>query len=122
MTEKEGRRGFLKLLVLALLVEKDRHGYEIISEIAKLTKGQWKPTSGSLYPLLTQLERKGFIVSREEIEKGRRRKVYRITDKGIEKLLRMYETVEEIIVNVVRFLRSIRDKLRRYKYDEFVCY
>lgn len=69
---RRGRRprGDIRLAVLALLAERPRHGYEIIHEVAERTDGAWRPSPGSVYPTLQQLEDEG-LVGTEETE-GRR--------------------------------------------------
>jgi DNA-binding PadR family transcriptional regulator len=52
-------RGLLKFLVLKMISKKPMSGVEIVEEIEKQT-GSWKPSSGSIYPLLSSLHEKGF--------------------------------------------------------------
>jgi DNA-binding PadR family transcriptional regulator len=75
---RRGGRGRLRASVLALLAEQPRHGYEIILELAERSGGLWKPSPGSVYPLLQQLQDEGLVSSREE--DGRR--VYSLTEQG----------------------------------------
>lgn len=63
-------RGDIRLAVLALLSEQPRHGYEIIQEIAERTSGAWRPSPGSVYPSIQQLEDEGLV--RTEEAEGRR--------------------------------------------------
>ncbi len=63
-------RGDIRLAVLALLAEQPRHGYEIIQEITERTSGGWRPSPGSVYPTLAQLEDEGLV--RTEEAEGRR--------------------------------------------------
>lgn len=73
-------RGLEKPLILWLLSQKPRHGYEIIKEIKRLTGKKLKP--GTLYPLLHWLEAEGFIVGRW-IKRGQRDlRCYHLTKKG----------------------------------------
>jgi DNA-binding PadR family transcriptional regulator len=69
------RRGILKFLVLKLLAELPRHGYDLIREARE--KG-WGGGAGSVYPLLAALEGAGLIAGREEGD----RRTYEITEKG----------------------------------------
>jgi DNA-binding PadR family transcriptional regulator len=64
--------------VLALLAEQPMHGYQIIQEIGQRSGGAWKPSPGSVYPTLQQLEDEG-LVRAQELD-GRR--VYRLTEDG----------------------------------------
>jgi len=73
-------KGFLRYFVLRLLSERPMSGSEIISEIRKRTDGRWKPSSGSLYPLLAWLQDKGYTKEVPEQEAGIKR--YTLTDQG----------------------------------------
>ena len=71
-------RGDVRSALLALLAEQPMHGYQMIQEIGKRSGGAWKPSPGSVYPTLQQLEDEGLIRA-QELD-GRR--VYRLTDDG----------------------------------------
>jgi len=72
------RRGAVRASVLRMLGERPMHGYEIIAEFEERTGGRWKPSPGSVYPTLAQLEEEGLVSSVEE--EGRKR--YAVTDAG----------------------------------------
>jgi DNA-binding PadR family transcriptional regulator len=72
------RRAFLKYIVLTVISKESTHGYEIIKTIETCSKGRWKPSTGSIYPILDYLVSEGFVMS-EEID---RKKVYTITPEG----------------------------------------
>ena len=72
------RRGDIRLAVLTLLAEQPMHGYQIITELTERSGGMWRPSPGSVYPALQQLEDEG-LVSVSERE-GRR--TYVLTDAG----------------------------------------
>ena len=71
-------RGDIRLAVLALLAEQPRHGYEIIQEIAERSGGRWRPSPGSVYPTISQLEDEGLVL----VEKAEGRRVCRLTEAG----------------------------------------
>lgn len=71
-------RGDIRTAVLALLAEEPMHGYQMIQEIGRRSGGSWKPSPGSVYPTLQQLEDEGLV--RAEDQEGRR--VFRLTDEG----------------------------------------
>jgi len=71
-----------KLFVLLLLSESDMHGYEIITEFMKRIKKKLSP--GQIYPLLKSMMNKGFVQVYEEYQGKRRRKIYRLSQKGKE--------------------------------------
>jgi DNA-binding PadR family transcriptional regulator len=73
-----GRRANVRAAVLALLLERPMHGYEMIQELENRTGGVWRPSPGSVYPTLQMLEDEGLIVS--ETSGGRRR--FTLTDEG----------------------------------------
>ena len=71
-------RGDLKYVILDLLTDKSRHGYEIIRELEDRFHGFYTPSAGSVYPTLQLLEDIGYVKSAEQDGK----KVYSITDGG----------------------------------------
>ena len=73
-----GRRASIRPAILALLLERPMHGYEMIQELERRTGGIWRPSPGSVYPMLQLLEDGGLIVAEES--EGRRR--FRLTDAG----------------------------------------
>lgn len=72
------RRGAIKGGVLRLLSERPMHGYELISEFEERSGGRWRPSPGSVYPLLAQLEDEGLVRS---IDDGGRKR-FELTDEG----------------------------------------
>jgi DNA-binding PadR family transcriptional regulator len=75
-------RGLLRFIVLKFLAEKPMSGTEIVGKIERETGGKWKPSPGSIYPLLSGLQVKGFTQESSKIENGR--KLYSLTDSGKE--------------------------------------
>jgi DNA-binding PadR family transcriptional regulator len=74
----KARRGDVRAAILGVLAEQPMNGYQIIQEIASRSSGVWKPSPGSIYPTLQQLEDEGLV--RVEDDGGRR--VYTLTDEG----------------------------------------
>lgn len=72
----------LQLVILALLAERARHGYEIIKALEELSRGFYAPSPGMVYPALTYLDEVGYATVEVEGSK----KLYRITDAGLAKL------------------------------------
>jgi DNA-binding PadR family transcriptional regulator len=72
------RRGDVRAAALSLIAEAPRNGYQIIQEIAERSGGLWKPSSGSVYPALQQLEDEGLI--HVVTEEGRRS--FHLTEAG----------------------------------------
>jgi len=79
---KEAQKGYIRMGVLILLNKKPSHGYEIMKEINSRTKGFWQPTAGGVYPILSDLEKSGYIKGQWQTQKNRRLKVYKITESG----------------------------------------
>jgi PadR family transcriptional regulator len=80
--DTELKKGNAELLILALLEEKARHGYEIGKLIAERSEGVLRFHVASLYPLLYRLERRGWVKGEWEPAGGRRRRYYRLTPGG----------------------------------------
>lgn len=74
------RRGDVRNAILYLLSEEPMHGYQIIQELSERTNGVWKPSAGSIYPTLQQLEDEDLIVASDETGK----KIYQLSDAGRE--------------------------------------
>jgi DNA-binding PadR family transcriptional regulator len=58
---RRSRRGDVRAAVLLLLGEEPRNGYQIIQELADRSGGAWRPSPGSIYPVLSQLEDEGLV-------------------------------------------------------------
>ena len=78
----KARRGDIRTAALLLLAEEPRNGYTIMQEIEERSNGVWRPSPGSVYPALAQLEDEGLI--RSEESEGRKR--FAITDAGREQI------------------------------------
>jgi len=81
MRGPRAKRGDVRAAALALLAEEPMNGYQIIGEISERSEGVWRPSPGSVYPALQQLEDEGLI--RAEAGDGGRR-AYVLTDEGRE--------------------------------------
>ncbi|MEZ5317553.1 MAG: PadR family transcriptional regulator [Vicinamibacterales bacterium] len=80
---RELKKGSAELLILALVEDQPRHGYDIGKLIALRSKGSLRFNVASLYPLLYRLERRGWIEGRWTEKAGqRRRRLYRLTAEG----------------------------------------
>src|SRR3954447_5405451 len=75
---RRARRGDVRAAVLVLLDEQARNGYQLIQEIEQRSGGMWRPSPGSVYPALQQLEDEG-LVRAQEVD-GKRS--FRLTDEG----------------------------------------
>ena len=109
-------RGLLDLIVLGLLKENSMHGYGIISSIRKSFGIYFGPST--IYPLLTELEKKGNIKSEWVLNNDRPRKVYSLTAEGIgllngveESLYQICHKLNEFGMNRLRFNNKIEDQI-----------
>lgn len=81
--EKSLLSGSTPLLILALLKDGDKYGYEMVSELARRSDDTFLLKEGTLYPLLHALEKEGFVKSYTmEAAHGRPRKYYHLTPSG----------------------------------------
>jgi DNA-binding PadR family transcriptional regulator len=75
---RKARRGDVRAAALVLLDEEPRNGYQLMQEIEERSDGAWRPSPGSVYPALQQLEDEGLVRTSES--EGRR--VFELTDEG----------------------------------------
>lgn len=90
--ERMFQRGEFKYLVLDLLKDKPRYGYEVIRELEEQFQGFYSPSPGAVYPTLQYLDDMGYVTSREQDGK----KVYTITNEGLKFLEDKFQTVNDI--------------------------
>lgn len=98
--------GELRLVLLKLIADQPRHGYDLITSIEEMTHGAYAPSPGVVYPTLTMLEDTGFIA--EQQSEGTR-KAYAATEEGRAHLDERCEEVEELIAR----LTGVGDRERR---------
>jgi DNA-binding PadR family transcriptional regulator len=97
--------GDLRLLLLALIEEQPRHGYELIRTIEEMFEGQYSPSPGAIYPTLTMLEELGY--ARVEAETGGK-KLYAITEEGKAFLTENRDTLEALTERLQVMSRHMR--------------
>ena len=109
-------RGLLDLVVLGLLKENSIHGYGIITSIRRNFGVYFGPST--VYPLLGDLETKGYIKSEWDLTHDRPRKVYSLTTEGHsllngteESLYQICNRLNEFGMNRLRFNNTIKDQL-----------
>ena len=96
-SERRGRlfeAGRMKLLVLHLIAQSPKHGYEIIKEISDLVGGDYSPSAGTIYPTLNWLEEMQFIAVQQC---NAERKQYSITDAGGIHLQQQQEIIQTLL-------------------------
>jgi DNA-binding PadR family transcriptional regulator len=90
--ERMFEKGELKFVILDLLAEKHKHGYEVIRDLEERLGGFYSPSPGAVYPTLQMLEDMGYVSSVQQDGK----RVYQITEEGRAFLVERKETVEDI--------------------------
>jgi len=88
--------GDMKYVILKLLRDKPRHGYEVMKELEERMHGCYSPSPGTVYPTLQWLEDEGLVVAKDVDGK----KVYEITDQGKQFLEEHKDMVEDIFDRV----------------------
>ncbi len=96
--ERQMKKGVLDMLVLKLLKEDQKYGYQLIMEMKEKSGGTFSLKEGTLYPILYRLEEEGYVESQWSGPEGKQlsRKYYRITGKGKEALGNMADAWEQI--------------------------
>src|SRR4029453_13683922 len=83
MLDRELKKGSAELLILSLVEDQPRHGYDIGALIEQRSNGALRFNVASLYPLVFRLEKRGWIQGRwVEKPNQRRRRYYRLTGEG----------------------------------------
>ena len=106
----------LQLLILGLLAEKPRHGYEIIKALDERSKGFYIPSPGMVYPALTYLEEIGHAT----VEADGARKLYHITATGQEHLDSNRATADALFAQFER-VGDRMDRVRRAMHAEEIA-
>jgi DNA-binding PadR family transcriptional regulator len=97
-------KGFIRYQVLASLGQKPMSGSEIMNEIESRTDGRWKPSPGSIYPLLAWLQDNGHIKELSSEQSGMKR--YELTEKG-----------KALLEEQKKIIDEQRNKMRDYAKD-----
>jgi len=106
----KGKSSGLDILVLSLIKNNDGGltGYDIIQRLNKQFRGMGSTSAGTIYPLLNRLENKNLIKSSDVIESKRQKKIYFITDKGVDELKQVLESnLEPSINSLGDFIKTI---------------
>jgi DNA-binding PadR family transcriptional regulator len=102
--------GQLRLYLLALLEQRPMHGYEVITALSDRFGGTYRPSAGTIYPRLAQLEEDG-LVRRTDAD---RRSTYELTDAG---LLELDERRGELAALEDGIADTVRDRAARVRDD-----
>jgi len=98
-------RGMLPLYLLFVLKERPRHGTELIRFLAAMSGDTWRPSPGSVYPVLRKLEKEGLLSGRWRRGQAAPKRVYRLTDKGHEEL----PSLRDDLLKQLRLARELID-------------
>lgn len=96
--------GSMTMLLLNLLEEKDRYGYEMIEALRERSGNVFELKAGTLYPLLHGMEEKQLVTVYEQEAGGKKRKYYRITQEGrkaLESRKKEWKTYAEAVSHVI---------------------
>ena len=107
----------LQLIILLLLSEKPRHGYEIIKAVEEHSSGVYSPSPGMVYPALTYLEEAGYAAAAAEGTK----KLYSITADGADHLSKHRDAANEVWSQLAIFGRKLAHFRRQFAEDEDVA-
>lgn len=85
---KELAKGSTGMLVLSVISRSEMYGYQIIKTVEMMSENVFQMNEGTLYPILHALEKEDYLTSRwvESEDNGRKRKYYKITEKGLKEL------------------------------------
>jgi len=100
--EQQMKKGVLEMLVLQLLSENEKYGYQLICELREKSHEMFLLKEGTLYPILYRLEDDGLVVSRWSEPRGKEvsKKYYWITQEGQETLVQLKELWKAFSGNV----------------------
>jgi PadR family transcriptional regulator PadR len=108
-SDRELKKGSAELLILSLVEDRPRHGYEISKLIEARSSGVLRFNVASLYPLLYRLEKRGWIQGRWVEKAGqRRRRYYRLTSEG-KKVLATQRTSWQAFVEAINRVAGLEN-------------
>lgn len=104
---RELKKGSAELLILSLVQDQARHGYDIAKLIELRSHGELKFHAASLYPLLYRLEERGWLQGKWVEKAGqRRRRFYRLTPAG-RRVLARHRDAWKAFVNAMRLITGV---------------
>lgn len=106
--EQQMKKGVLEMLVLKLLSEDEKYGYQLISELKEKSGEMFLLKEGTLYPILYRLEDEALVESHWSEPKGKEvsRKYYAITEKGRNEIAELKELWQRFSKNVTEILQD----------------
>ena len=106
--EQQMKKGVLEMLVLQLLLEKEKYGYQLICELKEKSGDMFLLKEGTLYPILYRMEDDGLVVSRWSVPSGKEvsKKYYCLTEEGKDTLVNLKKLWNAFSENVDSILGS----------------
>lgn len=106
--ERQMKKGVLDMLVLKLLEDQPKYGYQLISEMKEKSGGIFSLKEGTLYPVLYRLEEECLVEGRWCEPEGKQmpRKYYVITEKGKDALAKIWRTWGQIQSGIIRIMEE----------------
>lgn len=106
--ERQMKKGVLDMLVLKLLGEGPKYGYQMIQEMKEKSQGVFALKDGTLYPILYRLEEEGLVKSKWLGSEGKQvpRKYYEMTPEGQAALTDIIRTWESIAGGIARIMET----------------
>jgi len=119
------RKRGLRMAIVTMLASSPKNGVELMDEIERMTQGWWRPSPGSVYPVLEQLTKDGMVKKRED---GR----YELTDKASDELEgsfghafgrrersvdEMFDEVSGFVSYMEEVVKSDPERLKDYRED-----
>ena len=103
--KRELKRGTLEMILLKLLEERPKYGYELVSNLEQRVGPQFQLKEGTIYPVLYRQEDAGYIEARwETADRGVPRKYYSLTENGEKQLAMLMSEWEEFSSTIDRLL------------------
>lgn len=107
--ERQMKKGVLDMLVLRLLSDEEKYGYQLISELQEKSHGVFVLKEGTLYPVLYRLEEEGQIEGKWSQPEGKQvpRKYYMITEKGRQDLEKIRDIWQQISGGIMCIMEEV---------------
>ncbi|MBD3341279.1 MAG: hypothetical protein GF353_19385 [Candidatus Lokiarchaeota archaeon] len=105
------KKGFISSMILVILEKNPSYGYKIGKTIEENTDSLWNPSASTMYTVLKRLQKRGLIEVKKELDEGRGKKIYEITEKGKNTLKIIMNKHKEMRRVMVKFiLTTIADE------------
>ena len=104
---KVSTTSLVKLLILNLLSIHDYYGNQLIESIATIFNHKWEPSPGMIYPLLRDLEEKGYVEGWWTEPDKKTIRYYKITDQGLEHFKTIKRNYKEILDDSLKMVESV---------------